>query len=255
MQVYFIGAGPGDPDLITVKAVKALQKADIIIYAGSLVNKEVLQHGRPDAEIYNSAEMTLEEVLEVMETAVKAGKVVARVHTGDPCLYGATQEQMDALAVRGIEYTVIPGVSSFLAAAATLKREYTLPDISQTVILTRVEGRTPVPEKENLADLARHQATLCLFLSVHLIDKVVEQLREGYPADTPVAVVHKASWPEEKVVTGTLEDIAEKIKEAGIDRTALILVGRFLSDDYARSKLYDPRFSHGFRRGQESAGT
>ncbi|MBO8168285.1 MAG: precorrin-4 C(11)-methyltransferase [Thermoanaerobacteraceae bacterium] len=255
MQVYFIGAGPGDPDLITVKAVKALQKADIIIYAGSLVNKEVLQHGRPDAEIYNSAEMTLEEVLEVMETAVKAGKVVARVHTGDPCLYGATQEQMDALAARGIEYTVIPGVSSFLAAAATLKREYTLPDISQTVILTRVEGRTPVPDKENLADLARHQATLCLFLSVHLIDKVVEQLREGYPADTPVAVVHKASWPEEKVVTGTLEDIAEKIKEAGIDRTALILVGRFLSDDYARSKLYDPRFSHGFRRGQESAGT
>lgn len=255
MQVYFIGAGPGDPDLITVKAVKALQKADIIIYTGSLVNKEVLRYGRPDAEIYNSAEMTLEEVLEVMETAVKAGKVVARVHTGDPCLYGATQEQMDALAARGIEYTVIPGVSSFLAAAATLKREYTLPDISQTVILTRVEGRTPVPEKENLADLARHQATLCLFLSVHLIDKVVEQLREGYSADTPVAVVHKASWPEEKVVTGTLEDIAEKIKEAGIDRTALILVGRFLSDDYARSKLYDPRFSHGFRRGQESAGT
>jgi len=254
VHVYFIGAGPGDPDLITVKAVKALQEADVIIYAGSLVNKEVLDYRRPDAKIYDSACMTLEEVLAVIKQAVNDAKTVARVHTGDPCLYGATQEQMDALDKLGIGYTVIPGVSSFLAAAASLKREYTLPDVSQTVILTRREGRTPVPEKENLAGLAKHRATLCLFLSVQMIDKVVAELKQGYNADTPVAVIQKASWPEEKVVRGTLTDIAGKVKEAGIDRTALVLVGDFLKDDYRRSSLYDPTFSHGYRQGEECDG-
>ncbi len=252
MQVYFIGAGPGDPDLITVKAVKALRQAEVIIYAGSLVNRQVLDHGRDDAEIYNSAEMTLEEVLNVMETAVGDGKIVARVHTGDPCLYGAVQEQMDALAERDISYSVIPGVSSFLAAAAALKREYTLPGVSQTVILTRIEGRTPVPQKEKLSSLAQHKATLCLFLSVQLIDNVVSELKEGYPEDTPVAVVQRASWPEEKVVTGTLQNIAAKIKDSDITKTALILVGDFLGSEYGRSQLYHPEFSHGYRQGKES---
>ena len=252
MQVYFIGAGPGDPDLITVKAVKALQQAEVIIYAGSLVNRQVLDHGRADAKVYNSAEMTLEEVLAVMEAAVGEGKIVARVHTGDPCLYGAVQEQMDALAERGISYCVIPGVSSFLAAAAALKREYTLPGVSQTVILTRIEGRTPVPEKEKLSALAQHKATLCLFLSVQLIDKVVSELKEGYPEGTPVAVVQKASWPEEKVVTGTLQNIAAKIKDSDITKTALILVGDFLGSEYGRSQLYHPQFSHEYRQGKES---
>lgn len=254
MQVYFIGAGPGDPDLITVKGVKALQQAEIIIYAGSLVNKAVLDHGKADAQVYDSAGMTLEEVLTVIKNGVKEGKTVARVHTGDPCLYGATQEQMDALDEANIHYTVIPGVSSFLAAAASLKREYTLPDISQTVILTRMEGRTPVPEKEKLAELAKHRATLCLFLSVQMIDEVVEQLRQGYGVDTPVAVVQKASWPEEVIVRGTLADIAAKVTQAGISRTALILVGEFLQNDYARSKLYDPEFTHGYRRGVKDSG-
>lgn len=255
MRVYFIGAGPGDPDLITVKAVKALQKAEIIIYAGSLVNREVIKkYGRPEAEIYDSAGMTLEEVLALIKKAAAENKIVARVHTGDPCLYGAVQEQMDALDRLGINYEVVPGVSSFLAAAAGLKREYTLPGSSQTVILTRIEGRTPVPEREQLADLARHRATMCLFLSVQAIDRVVARLLEGYAENTPVAVVHKASWPEEKIITGTLRNIVGKVKEAGIEQTALILVGDFLGGDYKRSRLYHPRFSHGFRRGPEGGG-
>jgi len=249
VKVYIIGAGPGDPDLITLKAAKALQKAEIIIYTGSLVNREVIKKfGRPEAEVYDSAGMTLEEVLAVIKKAAVENKIVARVHTGDPCLYGAVQEQMDALDRLGINYEVIPGVSSFLAAAAGLKREYTLPGVSQTVILTRIEGRTRVPGKEQLADLARHQATMCLFLSVQVIDQVVERLKEGYAEDTPVAVVQKASWPEEKIITGTLRNIVGKVKDAGIDKTALILVGNFLGGDYKRSRLYHPRFSHGFRR-------
>ncbi|WP_366924618.1 precorrin-4 C(11)-methyltransferase [Metallumcola ferriviriculae] len=251
MKVIFIGAGPGDPDLITVKGAKALNEADVIIYAGSLVNKEVLAHGRKDAEVYDSAGMTLEEVLAVMKKAVSLGRTVARVHTGDPCLYGAIQEQMDALAQEGIAFDIIPGVSSFLAAAASIKREYTLPDISQTVILTRLEGRTPVPEQENLAGLAKHGATMCLFLSVQMIDKVVAELRQGYPEQTPVAVVQKASWPEEKIVHGTLSNIAEKVKAAAISRTALILVGDFLGNDYQRSLLYHPEFSHGYREAKQ----
>ncbi len=251
MKVYFIGAGPGDPDLITLKAVKALQACEVIIYAGSLVNREVLKHGRPGAQIHDSAGMTLEEILAVIKQAAEENKNVARVHTGDPSLYGAIQEQMDALDRLGIDYEVIPGVSSFLAAAASLKREYTCPEISQTVILTRAAGRTPVPESEQLVQLAKHQSTMCLFLSVQDIKQVVEQLKEGYPGHTPVAVVQKVSWPEEKKITGTLDDIADKVLDAGIDKTALILVGNFLGTQKKRSLLYHPGFSHGYRQASE----
>lgn len=249
-QVYFIGAGPGDPELITLKGIRAIEKADIVIYAGSLVNPEILRYARKDAEIYNSATMDLDEVLAVMERGARDGKVTARVHTGDPAIYGAIQEQMDALRERGITYEVIPGVSSFLAAAAALEQEYTLPDVTQTVILTRMEGRTPVPEKEKLAELARHGSTMCIFLSVHAISAVVAELRQGYAEDTPVAVVQKASWPDQRIVLGTLADIADKVKEAGISKTALIVVGDVFRGRYEKSRLYDPGFTHGYREGK-----
>jgi len=249
-QVYFIGAGAGDPELITLKGIKAIERADIVIYAGSLVNPEILKYAREGAEVHNSASMDLEEVLEVMQQGAAQGKLIARVHTGDPAIYGAIQEQMDALAEMGISFEVIPGVSSFLAAAAALRQEYTLPDVTQTVILTRMEGRTPVPEKEKLVQLARHGATMCIFLSVHAIDDVVAQLREGYAEDTPIAVVQKASWPDEKIVRGTLADIAEKVREAGISKTAMIVVSNVFRGQYEKSKLYDPGFSHGYREGK-----
>lgn len=248
MQVYFIGAGPGDPELITVKAVNILKKSDVVIYAGSLVNPEVLRYAPEHAEIHNSASMTLEEVIEVMEKAVKENKLVARVHTGDPAIYGAHKEQMDILDKKGITYKVIPGVSSFLAAAASQSKEFTLPEVSQTVIVTRMAGRTPVPEKESLRSLASHKASMCIFLSVGMMDKVVDELIEGgYTENTPVTIVEKASWPDERSVSGTLADIASKVKEAGITKTAMIMVGDFLDTDYARSKLYDPTFAHEYR--------
>jgi precorrin-4/cobalt-precorrin-4 C11-methyltransferase len=195
--------------------------------------------------------MTLEQVLEVMDRSVKAGKRVARVHTGDPSIYGAIQEQIDQLENMGISYAVIPGVSSFLAAAASLRREYTLPGVSQTVILTRIEGRTPVPQKERLGELAKHRATMGIFLSVQDIERVMQELREGYQPETPVAVVYKASWPEEKIIRGTLENIAQKVREQGVSKTALILVGDFLGDEYERSLLYHPGFSHEFRESSQ----
>lgn len=250
-QVYFIGAGPGDPELITLKGVKAIQRAEIVIYAGSLVNPEILQYAPEGAEVFNSASMDLDEVLAVMERGAREGKIVARVHTGDPAIYGAIQEQMDALTERGITFEVIPGVSSFLAAAAALQQEYTLPDVTQTVILTRMEGRTPVPERERLSELAGHRATLCIFLSVHAISDVVNELLQGYTADTPVAVIQKASWPEQKIVRGTLNDIAGKVKAAGISKTALIIVGNVFRGEYEKSKLYDPGFTHGYREGKK----
>lgn len=249
VQVYFIGAGPGDPELITLKGIKAIEKADIVIYAGSLVNPEILRYAKKEAAIYNSASMSLPEVLAVMEKAAAEGKLVARVHTGDPSIYGAIQEQMDALDEKGITYQVIPGVSSFVAAAAALKQEYTLPDVTQTVILTRMEGRTPVPEKEKLLSLAKHRATMCIFLSVHAINEVVAELKAGYSGDTPVAVIQKASWPEEKIVRGTLDTIAAKVEAADINKTALIIVGDVFRGEYAKSLLYDQTFSHGYRRG------
>lgn len=248
-MVYFIGAGPGDPDLITVKGQRLIEEADVVIYTGSLVNPQVLAGAKPDAELYDSAAMTLDEVVALMEQGERKQKQVVRVHTGDPSLYGAVREQMAELDRLGIAYEVIPGVSSFLAAAAAMKREYTLPGVSQTVILTRMEGRTPVPESEQIAKLAAHQATMVIFLSVGRIGQLCEQLRQGgYHEDTPAAAVYKASWKDQKIVCGTLKDLAGKVQEAGIRKTALVMVGGFLGDEFEKSKLYDPGFGHEYRR-------
>ncbi|HHW43331.1 precorrin-4 C(11)-methyltransferase [Desulfofundulus thermobenzoicus] len=250
-MIYFIGAGPGDPELITVKGARLLKEADVVIYTGSLVNPRVLDYCRQGVEIHNSATMTLEEVLEVMRGAARQNRTVARVHTGDPGLYGAIQEQMDALAAEGIPFQVIPGVSSFLAAAAAVPHELTLPGVTQTVILTRMEGRTAVPEKEKLSELARHRSTMCIFLSVQQIDRLVDELLEGgYSPDTPVLVVEKASWPEERIIRSDLKGIAHQVRQAGITRTALIMVGEVFAASYRPSRLYDPRFSHGYRKGE-----
>jgi len=249
-MVYIIGAGPGDPELITVKGKNILEKADIIIYAGSLVNRDLLNRVKPGCEIHDSSGMTLEEVMAVTERGGKEGKLVARLHTGDPSLYGAIREQMDELARRSICFEVIPGVSSFCAAAAAMKKEYTLPGVSQTVILTRMEGRTPVPEKESIQSLARHNAAMVIFLSVHMLEQLVERLLAGYTKDTPVAVVHRVSWPGQKIIEGTLENICERVRREDVERTALVVVGHFMGDAYGLSKLYDKNFSHGFR-GEE----
>ena len=250
-MVYIVGAGAGDPELITVKGQKLLRAADVVIYAGSLVNPELLKNCRADAEIFNSATMTLDEVLNVIETADSAGKNVVRLHTGDPSIYGAIQEQIDALNAKNINVEIVPGVSSFLAAAATLKQEYTLPGVTQTVIITRAGGKTPVPDRESLKNLAQHQTTLCIFLSISLIENVVaDLLAAGLSKDTPVAVVQKASWQDEKVLRGTLENITEKVQAEKIERTALIIVGNCLNKNYEKSQLYSPNFSHMFRAGQ-----
>ena len=248
-MIYFIGAGSGDPELLTIKGKKLIDSADIIVYAGSLVNKEIFSDS--SAQLFNSAEMTLEEVIEVLEDAEKKDLKAVRVHTGDPSIYGAIREQIDILESKGIECKVVPGVSSFLSACATLKREYTLPEISQTVILTRLEGRTPVPEREKLENLAVHRASMAIFLSVSMIEEVVKRLATSYPLATPVAVVSRASWSDEKVIRGTLMDIAEKTLTENITKTALILVGDFLGDEYALSKLYDKHFTHEYRKGTE----
>ncbi|WP_093795227.1 precorrin-4 C(11)-methyltransferase [Sporomusa acidovorans] len=251
MNVFFVGAGPGDPELITVKGQRLLGQADIIIYAGSLVNPALLSLAKNGAAIYNSASMTLDEVIAVVEQGVKENKLVVRLHTGDPSIYGAIQEQMDKLAGKSIAFEVIPGVSSFLATAAALKQEYTLPDVSQTVIITRLEGRTPVPEKEKLVKLASHEATMCIFLSVHMLDNVVKELIDGgYPAETPVAIVQKASWPDQKIYRGALKTIAQIARENNIDRTAMIVVGKVLDTNYALSRLYAPEFGHMFREAK-----
>ena len=247
-MIHIVGAGPGDPDLITVKGQKFLQAADVVIYAGSLVNPELLKNCKPDAKIYNSAEMTLDEVLEVMETADAEKKSVVRLHTGDPALYGAIQEQMDALREKNISFDVTAGVSSFAASAAALCQELTLPGISQTVMITRMEGRTPVPKRESLQELAKHQTTICIFLSVHLIEEVVKNLLDGgFSKTTPIAIVQKATWADEKIIRGTLETIAEQVATEKIDRTAMIIVGNCLNAQYEKSQLYSPKFSHMFR--------
>ena len=254
-KVYFVGAGPGDPELITVRGRKLLKQADVVIYAGSLVNPELLDYTE-DAEIHNSAEMDLESIMTEIETAVNQDKLVVRLHTGDPGVYGALQEQLDLLYERNIECEIIPGVSSFQAASAALKREYTLPEVSQTLILTRMEGRTPVPDKEKLRYLSRHNTSMVIFLSVHMIADVVEELKKEYPAQTPAAVVQKASWPEEKTVVGNLNNIADRTENSDIESTALILVGDFLAEgDYAFSKLYDSEFSHSFRESETGGET
>ncbi len=250
--VYFIGAGPGDPELITVKGKRLLQEADVVVYAGSLVNEKVLQYAKKDAAIYNSASMTLQEIMPIMVNGAKAGKKIVRLHTGDPTLYSALREQADILDEEGISYEVVSGVSSAFASAAALKDELTMPALTQTVIFTRLVGHTPAPEKERLSELARHNATMCIFLSVGMIDKVVEELSHGYPDDTPVAVVYRATWEDEKIVRGTLKDIAQKVKEAGIQRQAMIIVGETLGQGSRvrskKSKLYDRDFEHGYRK-------
>lgn len=249
-MVYFIGAGPGDPELLTIKGKKIIDSADVIIYAGSLVNREVLKDIKSGAKVYNSATMHLEEVIEVMKEAEKKNLMTARVHTGDPAIFGAHREQMDALEREGIEFCVIPGVSSFVAAAAALKKEYTLPEVTQSIILTRMEGRTPMPEKESIKAFSKHQATMVIFLSANRIEELVEQLQTSYPVDTPIALVYKASWPEEKIIQGNLGNIAELVRKANITKTGLIVVGRFLGDQYALSKLYDRHFSHEYREAK-----
>ena len=247
-MVHFVGAGPGAPDLITRRGAALLQTADCIIYAGSLVNPALLGLAKAGCAIYNSAEMTLEQVLAVMRQMEAEHKTTVRLHTGDPCLYGAIREQMDALDADGIAYDDTPGVSSFCGAAAALNAEYTLPAVSQTVIITRMEGRTPVPEGERLAALAAHGATMVIFLSIGLIDRVQDALLQGaYTAATPAAVVYKATWPDEKVVRTTVADLAEAGAREGITKTALITVGGFLGTEYERSKLYDPTFTTEFR--------
>ncbi|WP_350343051.1 precorrin-4 C(11)-methyltransferase [Proteinivorax tanatarense] len=248
-KIFFVGAGPGDPELITVKGRKIIEQADVIIYTGSLVNKEVISCRKKTCKALNSASMTLKEVITEIKQAVEQKQSVVRLHTGDPTLYGAIREQIDILEKLNIDCEVVPGVSSFTAAAATMNKELTLPGVTQTVICTRIEGKTPVPKLENLDELAKHKATMAIFLSVQSIDKVVEKLSKYYSASTPIAVVQKASWDDEKVVVGTLNDIEEKVKKAGIYKTAQILVGDFLGNNYSFSKLYDENFRHEYRRG------
>ena len=247
-MVHFVGAGPGAPDLITLRGAELLKQADVIIYAGSLVNPALLDMAREDCEIHNSAKMTLEQVIDVMKQAEAAGKTTVRLHTGDPCVYGAIREQMDALDELGISYDDVPGVSSFCGAAAALRAEYTLPGVSQSVIITRLAGRTPVPDAESLSSMASHGASMAVFLSSGMLGRVQEELLKGaYTKDTPAALVYKATWPEEKTVRCTVGTLAQAGEEHGISKTALVLVGNFLDSPYEKSKLYDPTFTTEFR--------
>ncbi len=251
-KIHIVGAGPGDPKLITVKGMEILAEADVVVYAGSLVNPDLLKYCKEGAEVHNSAYLTLDEVLEVTIKAVEEDKKVVRLHTGDPSMYGAIQEQIVPLNDRGIEVEIIPGVSSVFGAAAALNLEYTLPDVSQTLILKRMEGRTPVTEKEKLHLLASHQTTMAIFLSVGMMQDVVDELiKGGYKEDTPIAVVQRATWPDQKEVVGTLKDIAPKVAEANITKTALIIVGDVLKKEYTLSKLYDPSFTTEYRTAKK----
>lgn len=252
-MVDFVGAGCGAADLITLRGKRLLEKADVIIYAGSLVNPELLDYAKLDCEIYNSAVMHLDEVIDVMKNAEAEGKDTVRLHTGDPSVYGAIREQMDRLDELHIPYSITPGVSSFCGAAAALRAEYTLPDVSQTVILTRMAGRTPVPEKERIESLAAHNATMVIFLSAGMTEELSARLLSGgYSIDTPAAIVYKATWSDEKVVRCTVGTLAKAARENGITKTALITVGGFLGDDYELSKLYDKKFETGFRKAEDT---
>ncbi|QSX05352.1 precorrin-4 C(11)-methyltransferase [Sedimentibacter sp. zth1] len=251
-MVHFVGAGSGAVDLITVRGKNYLEKADVIIYAGSLVNRELLNYAKNNCEIHNSALMTLEEVSDVIMRADKEGKMIVRLHTGDSSIYGAIKEQMIELDKLNIEYDVVPGVSAFCGAASSLKAEYTLPDVSQTVIITRMAGRTPVPEKERIASLAKHQATMILFLSTGLLEELqAELIKGGYSEETPAAIVYKATWDDEKIFRCTVSTLAETASKNNITKTALITVGGFLGDNFDRSKLYDPTFTTEFREAKK----
>ncbi len=248
--VYFVGAGPGDPELITLKGRRLLDEADAVIYAGSLVNPALLKGIK--AEVFDSAMMNLDEIIDVMAGAIKKGKTAVRLHTGDTSFYSAISEQIERLRELNIDCEVVPGVSSAMAGAAVLKQELTIPEISQTVIFTRMEGRTPVPDSERLGELAKHRSTMVVFLSVGMIERVREELLQGYDEETPFAVVEKASWPEQKVVRGRLKEIVEVVKESGIEKTALIYIGDSLRASEGplgkESKLYHKDFTHGYRK-------
>lgn len=252
-MIHFVGAGSGAADLITVRGKKRLEEADVVIYAGSLVNPELLEYTKEGCDIYNSAKMTLEEVVEVMEQAEKEGKTTVRLHTGDPCIYGAIREQMDVLDEKGILYDYCPGVSAFCGAASALNLEYTLPEISQSVIITRMEGRTPVPSKESIQSFAAHHATMVVFLSTGMLQELSRRLIEGgYSEDTPAAIVYKATWPDEKKFICTVGTLAQTAAENNITKTALMIIGDVVgASNYERSKLYDPTFTTEFREATE----
>lgn len=251
-MVHFVGAGPGAIDLITMKGHKLLREADLVIYAGSLVNEELLNYTKETCEKHNSAYMTLEEVVELIKEAEGQNKMTVRLHTGDPSIYGAIREQIDILIKENIEYEVVPGVSSFCGAAASLGVEYTLPDVSQSLIISRMEGRTKTPEKESIRSFAAHNTSMVLFLSSNLTEDLSRELiAGGYEATTPVAVVYKATWPDEKKFSCTIETLHQTMKENNINKTALILVGNFLGHEYERSELYNPSFAHEFREARE----
>lgn len=249
MKVYIIGAGPGDPELITVKGARLIQECPIILFTGSLVPKRLFDNVPETTKVLDSAGMNLEEILTIITEAHENNQDVARVHTGDSCIYGSTGEQMRLMDELGIDYEIVPGVSSFLAASAAIKKELTLPELSQTIIVSRVEGRTPMPENEQLADLAKHKSTLVLFLSITLLKKIEEELIPVRGADCPIAIVYKASMPEQKIITGTLGTIREKVKEAKIKSQSMIIIGEVLtSTDFADSRLYAADFFHKFRK-------
>lgn len=255
MKVYIIGAGPGDPGLITVKGAELVARCPVVLYTGSLVPEAVVARAHAGAKVLDSSGMTLDEILDVLVAARDANQDVARVHTGDPSVFGSTAEQMRRMEALGIAYEIVPGVSSFSAAAAAIGRELTLPELCQTVILTRAEGRTMMPPDEKLEDLARHKATLCLFLSITLIEEVATSLTPAYGSDCPVCIVHKASWPDQKIVWGTLADIAGRARAEGLKATSMVLVGRVLTaTEFADSRLYAAEFSHGYRRATPRPG-
>jgi precorrin-4/cobalt-precorrin-4 C11-methyltransferase len=247
-MVHFVGAGSGAVDLITVRGARLLGEADVVIYAGSLVNPELLNYTKQGCEIYNSATMTLEEVIDVIKATEAEGKVTVRLHTGDSSIYGAVREQFDELEKLGIAYDVCPGVSAFCGAASSLKAEYTLPGVSQTVIITREVGRTTVPDRESIRSLASHQATMVLFLSTSLTEKLqADLLAGGYPGSTPVAIVYKATFPDEKILRCTVDTLHETVTKHGLTKTSLIIVGECMGDKYLRSMLYNPGYSTEYR--------
>lgn len=252
-MIHFVGAGSGAPDLITIRGKKFLEEADVIIYAGSLVNPQLLEYAKEECQIYNSATMTLEEVLDVMFKAEEDGLMTVRLHTGDPCLYGAIREQMDVLDTKEIKYDSTPGVSSFCGAASALDLEYTLPDVSQSVIITRMAGRTPVPEKESIESFAAHQATMVVFLSTTMLEELSERLiAGGYTADTPAAIVYKATWPDERKYICTVGTLAETARKNNVTKTALMIIGDVVTHtEYNRSELYNPAFTTEFREASK----
>ena len=250
-KVYFVGCGPGDPDLLTIKAKKLIQKAQVVVYSGSLIPPQVIKFCKK-AKLHDAAKLVREEIFEILRSGAEKGKLVIRLHDGDPTIYGAIREQIDNLKKRGIESEIVPGITSFLASASALGTQLTLPGVTQTIIITRAESRTAVPKKERISELAKHKATMIFYLSVHLLSKIVKQVNQGgYPMSIPAAVVYRASWHDEKVITGTLKDIVQKVHKAKITRTAIVIIGDVVKPtSYEYSRLYDKTFSHGFRKAK-----